>query len=178
MLIRLDRVRDEPFRWQEAVALDPATLGIDELQALSAIDWRGEIAHVAPDFHLRARYSYEQTLTCSRCLQPIVQPVSGEVELLVVVGGSARESGEHQLHEKDLGVLEVADERLDTEPLLVEQVQLNVPMSPVCRPDCLGLCPRCGADRNLGPCGCREEATDPRWAALAALRSRLPDRQD
>jgi uncharacterized protein len=177
MLIRLDRVRDEPFRWQEAVSLDPATLGVPEVVALSEIDWRGEIAHVVPDFHLRARYDYQQTLHCSRCVQSFVQPVQGEVDLLVMVGGSAAAGGERQLHERDLGVFEVPDERLDTEPILVEQVLLNVPMSPVCRPDCQGLCPQCGADRNLGPCGCRDQPTDPRWAALAELRSRLPDRK-
>src|SRR5687767_6880417 len=99
MLIRLDRVRDEPFHWQEAVSLDPATLGVAELVSLSEIDWRGEIAHVEPDFRLQARYDYQQTLTCSRCVKSFVQPVQGEVDLMVVIG-AATGGGERQLHEQ------------------------------------------------------------------------------
>src|SRR5512146_3175553 len=99
MLIRLDHVREEPFRWQETVSLDAASLGRPEVVGLSAIEWGGEVAHVAPDFHLRARYRYEQTLTCSRCLKPFVQPVAGEVDALVEVAKPTRESGEHQLAE-------------------------------------------------------------------------------
>lgn len=45
-----------------------------------------------------------------------------------------------------------------------------LPMQPLCRPDCLGLCPRCGRDLNEGPCGCPSEEADERWAALADLK--------
>ncbi len=66
-------------------------------------------------------------------------------------------------------------ETLETDPLLLEQLQLNVPMKPLCRPDCQGLCPTCGADRNEDACSCEERSADPRWAALAALKSRLEE---
>ena len=46
----------------------------------------------------------------------------------------------------------------------------NLPLAPLCRPDCAGLCPSCGADRNEGPCGCVPAAANGRWAALDALR--------
>jgi uncharacterized protein len=75
-----------------------------------------------------------------------------------------------------MGVLHVAGEVLETEPILLEQLQLNIPMKPLCRPDCAGLCPVCGADLNLGACACPERAGDPRLAALAALRDRMNDR--
>ena len=48
----------------------------------------------------------------------------------------------------------------------------SCPSVPLCRPDCLGLCPTCGADRNEEPCTCAEPG-DPRWAALDVLR--VPD---
>jgi uncharacterized protein len=43
------------------------------------------------------------------------------------------------------------------------------PMQPLCKPDCLGLCPRCGRNLNQGPCGCPSQGTDTRWTALAGL---------
>lgn len=66
---------------------------------------------------------------------------------------------------------------LDLEPLARDAVLLELPLAPVCRPGCRGLCPQCGADLNSGPCACAEPV-DPRWAALDALRDgeggRLP----
>ena len=54
---------------------------------------------------------------------------------------------------------------------LREAILLNFPEHPVCRPDCRGLCPKCGADLNLGPCSCGGSgATDSRWGGLDMLR--------
>ena len=58
------------------------------------------------------------------------------------------------MHEQDLGELYLTEEILETDPILIEQLQLNVPMKPLCRPDCKGLCPDCGADLNEGACSC------------------------
>ncbi len=55
---------------------------------------------------------------------------------------------------------------IDMEPMVREQVGLELPLVPLCRDDCLGLCPLCGADLNHGPCGCDATVADPRWAAL------------
>jgi len=170
--IRLDQVRAEPFHWQETCDVPAASLDRPELQSLSPVSWRGQISFNDPGFLLRGRLGYEQTLTCTRCLKPFVEPVRADLHLLVEVEGPAAGSGEHELHEKDLGVYTVPDEVLETEPMLREQLQLNLPMKPLCRPDCQGLCPRCGADLNLERCDCAP-MQDSRWGALAGLRERL-----
>jgi uncharacterized protein len=59
------------------------------------------------------------------------------------------------------------------EDVLREQVLLSLPVRTLCKPDCKGLCPRCGANRNLQPCSCDEGPSDPRWEALTGLRSRI-----
>ena len=51
-----------------------------------------------------------------------------------------------------------------------DAVLLSMPFSPLCRPDCLGLCERCGGDRNLGECACGPVAADPRWQVLDMIR--------
>ena len=58
---------------------------------------------------------------------------------------------------------------VDLEPLMRDAVLLELPVAPLCRPDCQGLCPICGADRNLARCAC-EPPRDERWAALDVLR--------
>jgi uncharacterized protein len=60
------------------------------------------------------------------------------------------------------------DLTLDPEPMVRDAVVLQMPFSPLCRPDCMGLCERCGGDRNLGECTCGP-SVDPRWSALGAL---------
>jgi uncharacterized protein len=63
----------------------------------------------------------------------------------------------------------LADETVDLTPLVRDAVVLELPLAPLCRDGCAGLCPTCGADRNLAPCTCQENP-DPRWATLDALR--------
>ena len=175
MQIWLDQVREEPFNWEETKSVAPEALETPELAALSPIHWKGQVAFADPGYYLRARLDYEQTLSCDRCLKPIVEPVESDIELLVLVERNPGAAGEHELDERDLGILYNKGEVLETDPIFLEQLQLNIPMKPLCRPDCKGLCPQCGADRNDADCACEEQTADPRWAALAALKSRLDE---
>lgn len=64
----------------------------------------------------------------------------------------------------------IVDDRLDLRPMVRDAVVLELPLAPLCREDCRGLCPHCGADRNEEPCGCMAPR-DARWASLDVLRS-------
>lgn len=174
MRIRLEEARHEPLRWSETVEVPVESLEREELASLSPVLWEGRMAYADPGFHFRARAEYRQTLRCARCLTEYVEPVAAELELLVLEQDEPEEE-EQELEEADLGVLYVDGPVLDTRPLLVEQIQLNVPMRPLCSEDCRGLCPQCGADLATGGCDCKDESVDSRWAALAALRDRLPE---
>jgi uncharacterized protein len=63
----------------------------------------------------------------------------------------------------------IVDDTVDLGPMVRDAVVLELPMAPLCRADCAGLCPQCGADRNEGPCSC-VAPRDPRWANLDVLR--------
>jgi uncharacterized protein len=175
MRIWLDQVREEPFNWDETQSVSPESLDRPELLALSPVRWRGQVVFADPGYYLRAHLSYEATLGCNRCLKPIVEPVESDVELMILAerrhGSGA--GGEHELREEDMGIYHLEGEILETDPILIEQLQLNIPMKPLCEADCKGLCPVCGADRNAGACSCEESTVDPRWAGLAALKSRF-----
>jgi len=176
MRIWLDQVREEPINWDETERVAVESLGREELLELGPVAWRGQVVFADPGYYLRAHLSYDQTLSCNRCLTPIHEPASSEVELMILVepsGKRGEERGEHELKEGDMSVLYLDGEILETRPILLEQLQLNVPMKPLCKPDCKGLCPVCGGDRNRADCDCEEASPDPRWAALAALRSQL-----
>jgi len=67
----------------------------------------------------------------------------------------------------------VKEGRLDLSSWARDSLVLALPDKILCRPDCAGLCPVCGADLNANPHDHREEEPDPRWAALAELREKL-----
>ena len=106
-------------------------------------------------------------LECSRCLDPF----SGEVNVDVCelfVGPAHAEAADEDAYL-------VAGLEIDLEPMLRDAVTLVLPLNPLCREGCEGMCPHCYKRRDEGPCDCRQDETDPRWAALSALRERLED---
>ena len=87
--------------------------------------------------------------------------------------GTEDGAGARELEPEDLSTLTAVEGAVDLAVLVREQVELNVPMKPVCDPACLGLCPHCGADRKREACTCSDEQVDPRWSGLEAIRERL-----
>jgi uncharacterized protein len=68
----------------------------------------------------------------------------------------------------------LTDEAIDLDQVVRDAVGVEMPFAPLCRPGCLGLCPVCGGNRNLGECP-GHETLDPRFAVLADLLPDLPD---
>jgi len=97
---------------------------------------------------------------CARCLDHYEQPVS--VRLAELYHYPPESAPPDSLTISD-------DVHLDLTPVVREDFILSIPMHALCRPDCKGLCPQCGANWNEGPCDCRDEAIDPRLAPLARL---------
>lgn len=76
--------------------------------------------------------------------------------------------------EDDVDAAALIDEKhtLDLREVVRQELIVSLPVHSLCRPDCRGICPTCGADLNVEPCQCEAEELDPRWAALAALRDK------
>jgi DUF177 domain-containing protein len=102
-------------------------------------------------------------MECARCLKSLTSSVEVDVCDLYTAPG----------HEAEEDAYRITGTEIDLEPMLRDAVTLALPFNPVCKQDCAGLCARCGKDLNDGPCDCTEDATDPRWAPLAALREKL-----
>lgn len=175
MRIRLDKLASEPFQWQETVVIDAAALESTEVVELGAIEWQGRIWQDSPGFRLEAVLAYDQTVSCDRCLTPLVQRVDTEVQLMVIQNAPQSIDDELELTAEDLEVTFVDGEELDADRLLLEQLQLNVPMRTLCREDCLGLCPECGCNLNIESCDCASNRVDPRWEALRGLQNSPDD---
>ena len=109
-------------------------------------------------------------IACTRCLERIALPLTFDFVSRFVATESFGTSGEHELHGEDLDYDAIEGEQIDLTELVREQLLLNLPQQVVCREDCLGLCEKCGVNRNLIDCKCENNELDPRWAALKELK--------
>ncbi|MDP9463474.1 MAG: DUF177 domain-containing protein, partial [Actinomycetota bacterium] len=69
----------------------------------------------------------------------------------------------------------IVGDQIDLVAMVRENILLDAPVAPLCRPDCAGLCPTCGIDRNTATCDCVSVVADPRWDALSQLKANLPE---
>jgi uncharacterized protein len=101
---------------------------------------------------------------CRRC----VEPVGGM--LRIAVRERFTEPGAGYGDPEDDEAYPIVEDALDLGPMVRDAIALELPLAPLCRVDCRGLCPQCGADRNHEACSCGAPR-DPRWANLDVLRS-------
>jgi len=110
-------------------------------------------------------------LRCVRCLGEFAFAFDEAFELRLLPVELAPREEETRLASEDLDVRFFAEPWLDLGELAAEQLQLAVPMKPLCSESCQGLCPRCGADLNRGRCAC-PPSRDERWDGLLDFRPR------
>ena len=139
--------------WQEG---DPLPVG--------GVHVTGRLSAAGSDrFYFHAHLSGEVAGTCRLCLTDAGAEVHDEAHFIFTDGGEGDED------DPDVFVIDPGAHELDLRDAVREQWLLVAPAYLECRPDCKGLCKRCGADLNAGPCDC-PPATDARWDALRASR--------
>ena len=120
-------------------------------------------------FRLVGTSRTELELLCSRCLEPFRMPVDSAFDLRYLPAAEMSADDEREVQEEDLETSYYRDDQIDLNELLREQFYLALPMKPLCREDCKGLCAQCGTNLNTGTCACAAEWEDPRLAPLKGL---------
>ena len=175
MKIDLSKIESEPARFAEALDLDADGLDADRVAGPISVRLEGTVRSVAGRFVVVGRAGARGRLSCGRCLEPVDWKMESEFEVELALAESAPMDAELALDDAELDVVFLEEPILDLNELAVEQVMLELPIRILCTEQCAGLCPRCGANRNLdGACRCEPE-TDPRWAALEELVARPDD---
>lgn len=155
-----------PVRCQVA---SPSHIGLDLIAippgAQLALDLRLE--SVSEGVLVSGTVSAPTTGECVRCLAPVSGHVEVELTELFAYPDSATDA---TTDDDEYG--RVVEDTVDVEQAVVDAVGLALPLSPLCRPDCPGLCPQCGVALAEAEPGHQHEQIDPRWAKLAAMRER------
>lgn len=142
---------------REAVAEALEDLRLELEQVEGPVNGKLLLEGVSEGVYVTGPLAWTATTSCARCLETFEASFEAEAAGLFAL-------------EPDEDAYALADAaELDPEPLVRDTVLLEMPFAPLCRPDCKGLCVNCGANLNLGPCGCSDPGIDPRWAGLEAL---------
>ena len=128
---------------------------------------------IVADIRLKGRFEGSFEAPCARCVEPVATPLQADFDLLFRPARVDASSGERSISADETEIGYYEKDSLLLEDVLREQVLLSLPVRTLCNEDCKGLCPRCGQNRNSQPCSCDEGSSDPRWEALADLRSRI-----
>lgn len=169
MKVRLEDISPEGLEVEftdaaaRPVDLGPQVGEVTELpRATLFIKLRGDVVQV------KGSYSAGLSLVCSRCLQALPWRAEGQLEVAYrpqeSVGGEELRLGEGEL---EVGFFK--DGEVDLAQAVRDELSLSLPMAPLCKEQCPGLCPVCGRLMDQGQCGCHKQQTDPRWAKLAKL---------
>ncbi len=181
MLITLLDLEREPVRYDTSFPPDGIDFG-GEIEQKGPVKAAGLVElleeHRGPkdivqDMRLRGTYEGLFEVPCARCLDAVEHNLAGEYDVLYRPLGVDSDVREHSIGASETEIGYYQDGSLLLEDVLREQVLLSLPARTLCREDCKGICPRCGANGNNDPCSCEDVPADPRWSALGDLRSRI-----
>jgi uncharacterized protein len=124
------------------------------------------LTHKDRDLHVDGTVETAIRFRCSRCAKEFSQSFAASFNLSYLPQPKWKENAEIELRYEDMEVAYYDGIALDIDLMVLEQIELAMPMKFVCREDCKGLCYRCGADLNEGACLCKNEEADSRLSAL------------
>jgi uncharacterized protein len=161
----LGSLEDRPGQNDRRSAIDERVTLVEPASVTGKVRLAG--TEVFVNGHVKTRAAVE----CDRCLQQVELPVDADFELEYVTGPTYEAGATAELTEDAMSVSVFDGEAIDVDEIVKEQILLAVPTRTLCRPDCKGICPECGIDKNTGDCACETKEIDPRWAALKNLTS-------
>jgi uncharacterized protein len=171
MLLDLTRIRQPETPFEATYDPERVAGGGTDYTVATPVVLRMTIHKDKERFRLVGHVDAGLDVPCGRCLEPFRLRVDGGFDLRYVPQreAAADAHGEREIDEDDLSLTFYEDEAIDLGGLLQEQFYLALPMKPLCRASCRGLCPECGTNLNQATCGCTRAWVDPRLEPLKAF---------
>ena len=181
MEFKVSELEREPIDYDLELAPGTIDFGEEAVQVGKlAASGRAEVLHehrgpkdIVADIRLRGRFAGNFQLPCARCVEPVEVPLAADYDLIFRQASADSEPPERSITAPETEIGYYLKDSLLLEDVLREQVLLSLPVRTLCKPDCKGLCQRCGVNRNTEQCACDDGPSDPRWAALQGLRSQI-----
>jgi uncharacterized protein len=168
MLLDVESIR-EPNRLVERVEPPAAFEPEDAFRFVSPVELRLNVHKRKAKIRLTGTVKTTVEVDCSRCLDGFIVPIDSTFDVQYLPATAAPAESEREVGEDELDTAFYQDGVIDLGQLVREQILLLLPMKPLCKESCAGLCPVCGTNLNTGSCACSPEWEDPRLAPLKAL---------
>jgi uncharacterized protein len=173
VFIEIEKLKPEPLHFQHIYGLGELDLEHEDAILAQPVTADFVLTHKQQDLHVAGFVETAIRHKCSRCLKEVQTPLRARFDLFYLPQPAWKKDEEIELKYEDMVVGYYDGISLDVDLLVLEQLELTIPMKYVCREECRGLCPDCGRDLNEGPCSCKTAAPDSRLAVLLDFRSRM-----
>ena len=169
LLLDVSQMRETRARLDRTYAAS-AVVSDHEVYSLVAPITLGLDVHRDRDqFRLVGQVTTTFELTCSRCLEKFQTRADESFDVVFLPHREDASEADLKIEDDDLTTTFYRDHVIDLGQLMQEQFYLAVPMKPLCREDCRGLCANCGTNLNSGACGCTNTWHDPQLEVLRTL---------
>ena len=172
MKIAIDDIKASPKELSYTEDVDELNArlgrGVQDYRVPNGLDVDVEYYRAGLDLFFSGAVHGRVVGTCSRCAEEYGFGLDHPFTFVLTPRAAAGDESA-ELTEDDLALSYYSGEEIDLTPLVHEQTILALPTRPLCGDACRGLCARCGANLNSGPCGCPEAPADPRLAVLHTL---------
>jgi uncharacterized protein len=168
MQLNLEQAFEEPLDLSHVFEVPKERLERPDLVSLDPVRFAGRLEKADTGFFLKGGLDISGAISCARCLTDVPFERHADVSWVFAPEHEKPNEADLELAARDLDVVWYGDLVVPFDPLIDEQLHLELPMKPLCQDDCRGLCPQCGVDRNTVECACAEP-TDDRWAPLRSL---------
>jgi len=174
--IGINSLKPEPIWLEQTETAVELHLAVDGVEFPAPVRVKVKVTRMQEDVLAQGRVWTAARLACSRCLEPFDLDLEGSFDALFVpdTGAYATRKGRRDFEWGDERVNFYSEMTIDLSAEIRECLELELPLKPLCRPSCAGLCPQCGKDLNDGPCDCPPDEGDDPWAALRKL---IPPKQ-
>jgi DUF177 domain-containing protein len=150
--------------------IDFSDVGLMQATSLEASGSAELLANTLGEIRIRGRLKVRMHSECDRCLEQAEFPVDSNFDLFYRPAVEVRLEEEVEIDSGETEIAFYEGDGIELKDVLREFVVLAMPMQRVCQPDCRGICPVCGKNRNLAGCQCELKPSDDRWAALKKLQ--------
>ncbi|HZB47118.1 MAG TPA: DUF177 domain-containing protein [Pyrinomonadaceae bacterium] len=171
MQIEVERLDERGEAFSHTYGKEELSLDDETARLASEARVAGRASMKGSEVRLRGTLSTQVEVYCDRCAAAVVAPLEIEFDTSFLPAEVEKAAVENVELQKDDLIRSVYEGgAVDLDELAREQILLALPTRTLCREECRGLCPECGANLNAGECDCARKEIDPRWAALADLK--------
>lgn len=179
MFIEIEDLKAEPLHVRHVFPVDEIGFSHADASLSEPVTADFVLTHRDRELHIQGTVETAIAFRCSRCVKDFTRPFSSSFDLFYAPQpdwGAVSMEIELKYEEMEVGYYDGVS--FDVNAMILERIELAIPMNFVCREDCQGLCDQCGADLNEGACRCRKEEPDSRLSVLLDFQKKKAQKEE